>query len=285
VGTSTEASAPEVAGTATTSGARDHARAQGMTRVRAMPTVPATAATDLPPDVEPRDVLWDEIVDPGEYAAHHLPRGTRLRLTDLDGEACAHVLVHNARRPAERLNLADTVKVQWQAYPTSGARLLSDMGRSLMSVTDDTSGRHDALCGAPNRAVHDEKYGDGSVSGPFPNARDQLTVAVLKAGMDRRDVGPSIAFFKGARVRRDGALELDTTQPRPGAFVTLCCDLDVHVAVANVPHVLDLRPDYVCSALRITAWRADGAADAGEAPTPEMERAAMNNVDWLGGVG
>ena len=35
--------------TATTHGARAHARSQAGTEVEAMPTIPASAATDLPP--------------------------------------------------------------------------------------------------------------------------------------------------------------------------------------------------------------------------------------------
>ena len=61
--------------TATTYGARDHARAQADARVLGMPTIPAAAAADLPAGVEPDQVLWDEVLDAGEYAAHALPRG------------------------------------------------------------------------------------------------------------------------------------------------------------------------------------------------------------------
>jgi uncharacterized protein len=271
--------------TATTLGARDHARSQAGARVRGMPTIPPTAAEGLDPEVA-ATAIWDEILDAGEYAAHRLPRGAYLRLTDLDGDACGHVIVHNARQPAERLNLADTLKVQWQAYPTTGSRLLSDMGRTLLTITADTSGRHDALCGAPNRVDHEAKYGDGEVQGPYPNARDRLIVAALKAGLERRDVGPSIAFFKGVRVGPDGALGMTPEPGTPGAEVTLRCELDVHIAIANVPHVLDLRPDYPCTALRVVAWKPPIAVDeSGDALTPEIERSRLNNLDWLGGCG
>ena len=64
---------------------------------------------------------------------------------DIDGDACVQLLVHSAQRPAERLNVADTVKVQWQAYPGTGTVLLSDMGRALMTVVDDTSAHHDCF--------------------------------------------------------------------------------------------------------------------------------------------
>ena len=67
------------------------------------------SATDLPDGVEPGRVVWDERLGAGGYAVRRLPRGSRLRITDLDGDACAGLMVHNARRPEERLNVADTV--------------------------------------------------------------------------------------------------------------------------------------------------------------------------------
>ena len=65
--------------------------------------------------------------------------------------------------------------------------------------------------------------------------------------------------------------------------MTLRAELDVHVAIANVPHTLDPRPDYPCTALRITAWMPAPDDDRLDPPTPETERAALNNQDWLGG--
>ncbi|MFE0522988.1 DUF1989 domain-containing protein, partial [Streptomyces sp. NPDC058954] len=113
--------------TATTYGARDHARAQEGARTEAMPVVPAT---DWPaPPCEAGHLLWAETVAGGNYTHRVLARGTELRLTDLRGDACAHLLLYVADRPWERLNVADTVKVQWNAYLGEGRLLLSDQGR------------------------------------------------------------------------------------------------------------------------------------------------------------
>jgi len=254
--------------TGTVSGARAHARAQAGAVVVGMPTVPA-----------PEGAIWEETLDAGEYTTHRLGRGAILRLTDLAGDACAHLVVHNANAPAERLNLADTTKVQWQMYPSAGSLLLSDMGRVLMTIVADTSTRHDTVCNAPNRADHDAKYGDGRVEGPYPNARDRLVVALAKHGLQRHDLPPSISFFKGVRVDNDGTLHLDASPALAGAIVELQAELDVIVSLANVPHVLDRRPGYVCTPLRLTARRAeiDRATDL----TPEATRAYLNTDDWL----
>jgi hypothetical protein len=51
-------------GTADTKAARDHARAQGGTRVEAMPTLPPVTG-DLPEGVAADDLLWEETLASG----------------------------------------------------------------------------------------------------------------------------------------------------------------------------------------------------------------------------
>ncbi|MGW7047599.1 DUF1989 domain-containing protein, partial [Streptomyces avermitilis] len=118
--------------TATTYGARDHARAQEGARTEAMPVVPASAWPA--PPCAAGHLVWAETVAGGNYTHRVLARGTELRLTDLRGDACAHLLLYVADRPWERLNVADTVKVQWNAYLGEDQLLLSDQGRVLASV-------------------------------------------------------------------------------------------------------------------------------------------------------
>ena len=140
--------------TATTAAARAHARAQADAAVVATPAVPDGVAEDR--------ITWAETVPGGGYTTRVLARGTRLRLRDPDGGACAHLLLYRADAPRERLNVADTVKVPWQAYLGAGHPLLSDQGRVLATIVADTSGRHDALCGTTSLATNTAKYGDGA---------------------------------------------------------------------------------------------------------------------------
>src|SRR5205814_1798394 len=147
-------------------GARAHARAMAGTQVESMPTVPATAAPDRPPGVAAEAMLWTETIAAGGYAAKRLNRGARLRLVDIHADACLSMLLFNAERPVERLNVADTLKVQWNGYLGEGKLLLSDMGKVLMSIVEDTAGAHDAFCGASNAASNARDYGAGDNWGP-----------------------------------------------------------------------------------------------------------------------
>lgn len=270
--------------TSTLDQARAHARAQAGAAAGTGPTIPATAATDLPDGVDPATVVWDEIVGGGGYASRVLPRDTVVRITDIEGDACVQLLAYVATHPAERLNVADTVKVQWQAYLGPGSLLLSDMGRVLLTLVDDTSARHDCLCGGSNRRTNDARYGDGSVWGPAPNARDLLALAAAKHGLGRVDLPPVMSLFKGAPVDAVGALGFDG-DARPGTYVELRAEVDVLLLLAVTPHPLDTRPAYTVTPVRCTAWRAPRPDDdPRRTSSPERERAFQNTDELLRSV-
>lgn len=269
-------------GTETTRGARAHARAQAGTRAEAMPVLPAATWPDPPTGVRPEQLVWAETVAGGGYASGVLAAGTSLRLRDLRGDACAHVMVYNADQPWERLCVADTVKVLWQAYLGAGHLLLSDQGRVLASITGDTSGHHDALCGTSTRRANDERYGDGQAFGPTPAGRELLLLGAAKHGLGPRDLPPSVSFFQGVHVAANGGVE-HRGSAGAGATVTLRAELPVIVLVANSPHPLDRRAVYTCSALELLAWSGGGPTRPDDrlwSATPEGERAFLNTAAY-----
>ena len=269
--------------TSTTSGARDHARAQAAAeaeRVVFKPTLPIDQARDLPPDLDPGSLVWDETLGPGGYASRVLAPGHRVRIVDLEGDACVNLLAYHAERPIERLNVADTVKVQWQAYPGEGALLLSDMGRVLLSIVHDSCGRHDAFCGVS--APWTEREGTPSTNhGPGPNGRERFLLALMKHGLGRRDLGPNLNLFKGVAVAPDGSLSLRPEAGTPGQSVELRAELPVLLVLANTPHVLDDRPGYPVTPVRVLGFEGEVAAtdDPVRNATPERQRAFENVED------
>jgi hypothetical protein len=233
--------------TASTAGARSHARSQAGTAEMRIPATPA--------GIDPSRLVWSESIPAGSYTSRVLGRGTRLRLADPDGGACAHLLLFRADAPWERLNMADTMKVPWQAYLSAGHPLLSDQGRVLATVVADTSGRHDMLCGMT------------------PAARDAMLLAAIKQGLDIRDVAPSASFFKGVSVDSDGSLHY-TGSAGQGAAVDLLIHLPVVVTLVNAAHPLEA--DAVVTGLDALAWRADDELGTPVSTDPEYLRAVFN---------
>jgi hypothetical protein len=266
--------------------ARADARAQGGRVADAMPYLPASSTPYPPPGVAPDALTWAETVAGGNYTHNVVAPGTRVRLEDVTGEACAHVLLYNALEPWERLNVADTVKIGWQAYLTTGHPLLSGDGRVLATLTGDDSGRHDALCGTSTAAANQAKYGDSSPQGPSPSGRELLVLAAAKHGLAPRDLPPSVSFFQGVRVGADGGLAF-TGSAGPGKTVEFLAELPLIVLIANVPHPVDPRPAYTSGPLRVHAWRSAPTtpADPRWAAAPEAHRAYLNTAGYLAARG
>jgi uncharacterized protein len=259
---------------------RSDARAQGGATSDWMPYLPASSSPFAPEGVDPADLVWAETVAPGGYTHKVLARGSRIRFDDPTGAACAHLLVFNALEPWERLNVADTQKIPWQAYLGQGSPLLSGDGRVLATVVEDTSGHHDAFCGTSTDAWNERKYGGAAPEGPTPSGRSLFAKAAAKHGLSKRDLPPSISFFQGVRIDQDGAMEF-TGSSGPGRHVTLVAELPLLVLVANVAHPIDPSPEYAVGPLRVHAWRGapTTADDDRFSASPELTRAYLNSID------
>jgi urea carboxylase-associated protein 2 len=227
-------------------------------------------------------MLWEETIGAGGYAAKELKRGAQLRLVDLRGDACVSMLVFNAEYPIERLNIADTIKVQWNAYLEPGRLLLSDMGRPLMSILADDARTHDTFCGPSNERTP-RAYDDCGAWGRHPNARGRLLLAVAKFGLGRKDVHPCVNWFKGIRIAADGTTSLDAGPFPPGRAVLLRAEMNIIVALANCAHVLDQRRTYEVTPVRISAWQGPLTTpdDPTRNATPESLRAFLNMEEYF----
>lgn len=232
--------------TASTTGARAHARSQA--------AAAAIAGPELPEGVDDATITFAQRIPAGGYANVVLGRGTRVQLADPAGAACAHLFLLRAESPWERLNVADTVKVPWQAYLGPGHPLLSDQGRILATVVEDSSTLHDSLCG------------------PSSAARQQLRMAGAKQGLAPRDIGPTVSFFRGVRVEADGGLTA-MGSAGAGAFVELLVHLPVTLLIANAAHPLDDTP---VTDLDVVAWSAPSDLALAVNSDPEYQRAVEN---------
>ncbi|MEV8150409.1 urea amidolyase associated protein UAAP1 [Arthrobacter sp. NPDC080073] len=246
-------------GTATTAGARVHARSQHGRTADTMIHVPAVSAPERLKsglDARAREAAtWTESLAFGRYTHMELARGTRIRLTDSDGDACVHAVLFRLGAHYERLNVADTVKVPWQAYLGQGHPLLSDAGRLMATVVADSSGYHDALTGTTHRAGNEAKYGAGSAHSASPAGRELLTLGALKHGISQRELPPSVSFFKGISVDADGGIRFGGSAG-VGTAVELLLHTDLVLVLANTAHPLDPRTAFTGSAVDIVAWQA-----------------------------
>ena len=246
-----------------------------------------TAVPDTAAEFSPERVLWHDIIPGGAHWSGLLRRGTTLRLTDLDGSANAAVLLFNQEEKAERYNMPDTLKAQHTAFLTQGNVCMSDMGRILCSISEDTCGWHDTVCGVHDARSLQARFGTARFqefrNEMFRNGRDGFLIELKKWGLDRRDIGANLNFFSKIVPDEAGNLQFETTHRQPGQYVDLRCEMNVLLVLSAAPHPFDTASVYAPGPVQLTAWHSGPAPaqDACRQHCPENQRAFINTERWF----
>jgi urea carboxylase-associated protein 2 len=192
--------------------------------------------------------ILDMTLRPGEKWSAALGRNRYLRFKALGDEANLALLLYNLHDHSERYNMPDTLKAQYTAHLTTGNVLMSDNGRVLASIVEDSLGWHDTITGLTTRAMTDEKYGATSYQQQgnewLRSGFENVAVELIRNNMALRDLVPCVNLFSKVFVEADGALVYEPGWCREGATVTLRTDMDVVVILSNTPNPLNPRSDY-----------------------------------------
>lgn len=184
--------------------------------------------------IAPDAVIHREVVPAGWYTTLLLRRGEVLRIIDDTGHASVSLLAWREEDPSERINCADTIKVQWSAAISKGRVILSDMGHVVFSLIEDTSGAHDLLVGGSTPA---SVLASPGVSGR--NTQENFLAAVSKIGLGVRDISPCITFFAPVALDDAGRFLWKEGCKRAGDFADLRAEMNLIVVASNCPHPLN----------------------------------------------
>jgi urea carboxylase-associated protein 2 len=195
--------------------------------------LPEPTALDGAP-ISPDTVIHREQVPPGWYATIRLRRGEVLRIIDDSGNSSVSLIGWREEETSERINCADTVKVQWSAAVGKGRVILSDMGRVFVSLIEDTCAAHDLLVGGSTPASTVAAFGATA-----RNSRENFLAAASKIGLDVRDIPPCVTFFAPVALDEAGRFRWQAGRKRPGDFADLRAEMNLILVASNCPHPLN----------------------------------------------
>jgi hypothetical protein len=216
-----------------------------------------------------------------------LSRGKTLRLTDLEGGANVGILLYHANVTTERYNMPDTLKGQHIFYLRHPYCLHSDMGRILASITADTVGWHDTVCGASDGKLVAAKYGAKNYQSArndwYRNAHDCFLIELAKWGLGARDLVPNVNLFSKVTSDDAGRLAYQPGNSKAGDLIELRFEMDTLVVLNSCQHPLDPDPIYHSREVRLEVFRAEppAADDACRQSCPENERAFLNTETYV----
>jgi uncharacterized protein len=219
-------------------------------------------------------VLLEDVVRGGDYWAGVVKRGRSLRITDPYGSHGVSLLCYNADNPLERLNVADTAKIQFNAFLQQGMVLYSDMGRVLCAITADTSGCHDLVTGASNPSSVQAKYGAGDCH----DSRTNFLKGLARWGLTKRDLMPNLNLFTRIAIDPDGGMRYDESGVKPGSYIDLRAEMNVLIILSNCPNPLHPSHVYNPPAIVAQVWNSPPptATDICRNANPEVMRGFIN---------
>jgi urea carboxylase-associated protein 1 len=179
----------------------------------------------------------DTVVPAGEPWMGVVRRGETFRIVDLEGNQAVDTLFYNADDTHEHYSAQNTIQAQGRIYLTTGSVLLSNRGRPMLRIEDDTCGRHDTLGGACSSESNTVRY--ALEKRYMHSCRDSFLLALARHdhGMTKRDLPSNINFFMNVPVTPDGGLRFADGISAAGRHVELVALIDTLVLISNCPQL------------------------------------------------
>ena len=129
---------------------------------------------------------------PGEKWSGGIGKNKYIHFKALGDNANVSILLYNLKDTSERYNMPDSLKAQYTAHLAKGNVLMSDNGRVLASIVEDSLGWHDSISGHTTRMMTDEKYGKTSYQKEgndfYRCGEENFKVELVRNNMSKRDI-------------------------------------------------------------------------------------------------
>jgi uncharacterized protein len=195
---------------------------------------------------------------------HHVPaeapwsglvrKGQTIRIIDSEGQQAVDTIFYRAGDFAERYSAQDTIRTQGAAYIGLGTKIVSNEGNVMLTVTGDTSGRHDTSAGACSCESNTVRFGHETRY--LHACRDNFVLEVTKHGMGKRDIVPNINFFMNVPIEPSGEMTIFDGLSKPGDYVELVAEMDVLCVISNCPQINNPCNGFNPTPIRILIWDA-----------------------------
>lgn len=162
-------------------------------------------------------------------------KGQTIRIIDSYGQQAIDTIFYNAGDFGERYSSQDTMREQNGAYISVGTKLISSEGRVMLTVTADSSGRHDTNAGCCSCESNTVRFGHDTLY--LHSCRENFILALAEHGMSKRDIVPNINFFMNVPISQNGAMTIDDGISHPGDHVEMLAEMDVLCVISNCPQI------------------------------------------------
>lgn len=152
-------------------------------------------------------------------------------------------MLFHANQKEERYSMPDTLKAQHTSKLTTGNVLMSDNGRVMASIVEDTVGWHDPVSSYTTREQTDKKYGETSFQNQLNewhrSSEENFAIELIRQGFEQKDMGPVVNVFSKVGYDTNGAMTFNSNHSKDGDYIVLRTEMDLVFLCSNTPHPLN----------------------------------------------
>ncbi len=168
-------------------------------------------------------------IPPRSGVAFRLDRGQRLTVIDPQGEQVADLLAFNRNDTREVISSGRTLDYASRIYLTTGDKLYSNRSRVLLTIAEDTVGRHDFLLTPCSADTFRIIYGDET---PHRGCFGNLAEALAPYGVTPDQIPSAFNVFMNVPVDGEtGELKVAPPLSRAGDHVVFVAEDDLIVGL------------------------------------------------------
>lgn len=204
--------------------------------------------------LDPSNAIYQHVIPAGEPWIYELAKGQHFRIVDLNGNQAVDTLFYNAHDYADRYSAQSTIQQQGNIYLTTGTKLISTTGTTLLTIVADTCGRHDTLGGACANESNMVRY---AIEKRHMHAcRSSFLKAIIDwdHAMSKRDITANINFFMNVPVTPAGKLTFEDGISEPGKYVEMRAEIDVLALISNCPQLNNPCNAYNPTPVEVMIW-------------------------------
>jgi uncharacterized protein YcgI (DUF1989 family) len=173
------------------------------------------------------DAAIQQIIPPQTGVAFVAPKRTLLTVTDLLGEQVSDLAAFGIDR-REYLSAGRSFDYNDTIVLSTGHVLYSNRSRPMLTIIEDTVGKHDFLYAPCSPEMFQALYGAGP---DHPSCFRNLADNLAAHGIDDDQIGPTFNIFMNVEVQPDGRLKIHPPASRAGDYIRFRVEMDLIVGL------------------------------------------------------
>lgn len=175
----------------------------------------------------------EKVIEPQTGVAFTLNKGQVLKVMTPENQQVSDLFCFNAHERTEAFSAGRSLDYNDTIYLTTGHQLYSQRSNVMLSILEDTCGRHDLLMTPCSLKMFQIVSGTKDY---HPSCHENLWKSFKTYGIDVDQIGTTFNIFMNVEVSPKGEITIQPPLAKAGDYILLKAEMDLIVGLTACSH-------------------------------------------------